>query len=490
MHGFGWYSKSLVSFLFLLATCPLAIQAQTPLTTIDMPQGGRIVYGTVDGITPQVTAMVRILRTMHQSCGERPQIGSVFKMRGTDSAGLFFTVVNHPAGNVQVAGLIIASQSAPGQAALVSDRADRFGQTVNPMLTKLFSVWHPGNVSDAFAPARGDSGAAPSPSAAEPSKSAHTAASAAHAGPAAKLHSVTAPDDSASISVPDGWQLDPHSGHGTIIVTGPRGEVLAANMMRNAVDPSSQWQRNFWRQGGSPPQGSVVYPYHGNLAKAFPDMFQAWRRASGLGPAKLQIDQIKSLPENSNLECVTATGQIDADGKGPQAINDMMCAIPPLDFGGYTIVLWHASLPVALAAEEHDTQLAMIGSYKQNQQVVNRQMAQQAQQKAASDQAIMQNAQQQIDRIHQIGAQATARYNATQAANDAQHASYWAQQDSNARQAQGFTNTFREQTVVRDVQEPDIHATVSNNTAAWLQQSFPSRVEEVPTSQYIKGQDY
>lgn len=489
MRVIGRFSRFLVSFLFLPAIYTFAIQAQTPLTTIDMPQGGRIVYGTVDGVTPQVTAMVRILRIMHQNCGERPQIGNVFKMRGTDSAGLFFTVVNHPAGNVQVAGLIIASQSAPGQAALVSDRADRFGQTVNPMLTKLFSVWHPGNVSDAFAPSQGGGGAAPT-TAVEPSKPAHTAAPAAHAGPAAKLNSVTAPDNSASISIPDGWQLDPRSGRGTIIVTGPRGEVLAANMMHNAVDPTSQWQRNFWRQGGTPPPGSVVYPYHGNLAKAFPDMFQAWRRSNGLGPAKLQIDEIKSLPEKSTMECVTATGQIDADGKGPQAINDMMCAIPPLDFGGYTITLWHASIPVALAAEEHDTQQAMIGSYKENQEVINQQMAQQAQQKAASDHAIMQNAQQQVDRIHQIGAQATARYNATQAANDAQHASYWAQQDNNARQGQGFSNYLLDQTVVRDNQYPDVHATVSNSTATWLQQSFPNRVEEVPTSQYIQSQDY
>ena len=61
------------------------------------------------------------------------------------------------------------------------------------------------------------------------------------------------------------------------------------------------------------------------------------------------------------MECVVATGQIDADGKGPQAMNDMMCAIPPHDFGGYTITLWHASLPLALATEEHDTQEAIIG---------------------------------------------------------------------------------------------------------------------------------
>ena len=57
-------------------------------------------------------------------------------MRGTDSDAVFFTVVNHPQGNKQVAGLVIAAPSGSNQmeAALVSDDAARFGSTVNPML--------------------------------------------------------------------------------------------------------------------------------------------------------------------------------------------------------------------------------------------------------------------------------------------------------------------------------------------------------------------
>ena len=117
-------------------------------------------------------------------------------------------------------------------------------------------------------------------------------------------------------------------------------------------------------------------------------------------------------------------------------------------------------------------------------------MAQQAQQKAASDQAIMRNAQQQINQIHQIGAQATARYNATQATIDAQRASYWAQQDSNAKNGAGFSNYPLDQTVIRDVQDPNTHVTVWNRTADAWQKAYPDRVEEVPTAQYIKGQDY
>ncbi|HXN46696.1 MAG TPA: hypothetical protein VN893_08640, partial [Bryobacteraceae bacterium] len=267
MHiAWRWWG---VSGLLLTA----GAMGQGPLRTIDMPEGGRIVYGTVQGAESQGAAMVAVLRMMHQNCGERPQIGQAFRMRGTDGVGLFFTVINHPAGNVPVAGLILAAGSGPRktEAALLSDSANRFGSTINPMLTKLLSVWHPSGLPG------------PAPAASESSSA------------AARLHTVAASDDSVSLGIPDGWVMDPNSGRGTIIVKGPQGEVLALNMMRNAVDPSSAWQQRFWRQGGSPPPGSIVYPYHGDLVKAFPELFQQWRRAGGQRPARLQIDSIEPM---------------------------------------------------------------------------------------------------------------------------------------------------------------------------------------------------
>jgi len=168
----------------------------------------------------------------------------------------------------------------------------------------------------------------------------------------------------------------------------------------------------------------------------------------------------------------------------------MMCAFDPGQAGFYIVVFNNALIPTTVFDKDHLTAVAMIETFKLNMEVINQQMAAAAQQKEQNDRMIMQNAQQQVDRIHAIGAQATARYNATQAANDAQHASYWAQQDSNARNGQGFSNYQRDQTVVRDAQDPNVHATVSNQTAGWMQQAFPNRVEEVPASQYIAGQDY
>lgn len=467
LHGF------LLSFV--LMSVWLA-SAQTPLTTIDMPQG-RIVYGKVEGADTQGAAMTQILRLMHQNCGEKPQIGKVFKMRGTDSVGLFFTVVNHPAGNVQVAGLIIAAGSGPHQAeaALVSDRADRFGTTINPMLNKLFSVWHP-----AGAPPMNVS----APAGKTPAQPAAPAASA-HAAPAAALHMVSASDGSATIGIPDGWTLDPHSASGTMLMTGPHGEQVYLGMSRMGIDPTHPGNQMIPRL-----PGTLIYPFRGDMTKEFANMFQAWRRANGKPPAPLQVDKIKPMQGGPGSHCAIANGQVDLDGKGMQKFNDNMCASDPGNTGGYTVTFSHMLVPNALAEQERATLNAILASWKVNMEVVNQQVAGAIQQMNANTQAAIRRNQQTVANINQIGANATARYNATQAANDAQHAAWNQSQDNISRNTQGFSNYLLDQTVIRDVQDPNTHVTVWNQAAEAWKKAYPDRIEEVPMAQYINGQDY
>jgi hypothetical protein len=208
----------------------------TPLTTIPTTQGGIIEYGSVAGATTLPAAMANVLSQVHQACGEKPSVGQVFRVKGSNSAGVIFTLVDHAQGNRQLAGMVIAAQTAPNQmeAAVVSDSADRFAQTANPMLQQLYAVWHPGQTQ----PASGTSGS---------SGSASTASTASPASPV-PLHTVTAPDNSASLGVPDGWTLNPQSGQGAIIVKGPNGEQIGMNMNRPAVDPTNPFQVNMARQ--------------------------------------------------------------------------------------------------------------------------------------------------------------------------------------------------------------------------------------------------
>jgi hypothetical protein len=282
------------------------------------------------------------------------------------------------------------------------------------------------------------------------------------------------------------------------MVKSPHGEVFALNLTRNAVDPTSQWQRNFWRQGGKPLPGSIVYPYHGNLVKAFPELFQTWRRAIGQGPAKLEIDKIDQTPPPQGApqgeECVIAHGHLDPDGKGMQTMSDMMCATLPVSWGGYMVILHHSVLPNSLADQQQTTIGAMIASWKLNAQVLNQQMAENMRQKQASDQATMAWGRQAVANINAIGANATARMNATEAANEAQHAGYWAQQDNNARNAQGFSNYLLDQTVVQDNNMYNNgtigHGTAWNATADALVKADPNRFEIVDTPNYWRGIDY
>jgi hypothetical protein len=148
----------------------------------------------------------------------------------------------------------------------------------------------------------------------------------------------------------------------------------------------------------------------------------------------------------------------------------------------------------AQSEREQNTVMAMMQSVKVNQQVMNQQMQRMLAQKRASDQAIRQNAQIQIQNIRNIGAQATARYNATQAAYDAQQAKRDADQDAQARTNQEFSNYLLDQTVVQDNNMYNNgtvgHGTAWNSTADALVKADPDRFEYVEKPNFWQGTDY
>jgi hypothetical protein len=493
MNASKRFSVILSLFIVCISACKAGTPPPTPITTLNTAQGGKISYGTVAGATTQAAAMSKILISMQNTCGEKPQIGKVFQFKGTKTVGVFFTVTDHSKGNKKLAGLVMSAASGPRQveAALLSDDARRFGKTVNPMLQQLLSVWHPGGQSAAS----GSSAGAQSASAGN-----------GHSGPAARLHTVTASDNSASIGIPDGWQLDPHSASSAMILRGPNGETVIFGAMMSAVDPYNPQQVQAVRAGIYRGGGTILYPYHQDLTKAYPDLVQAWRRANNKPPAKLQVDSITPMKEAGN--CVHVKGHIDLDGQGMKSLNDMMCMSPLTQWGAYSINRNTGVMTDAQAAQENNTIIAMAQSLKINQQVMNQQAQQKLAQKQANDQAITRNAQIAVQNIKNIGAQATARYNAQQAANDAQHAGYWAQQNANAaqhsewnegqinnaRNGQGFSNYILDQTVIQgnDIDGSGAvgHATVWNNTAEALVKLDPNRFEIVDTPNYWLGTDF
>jgi hypothetical protein len=484
MRAWGRFSAFLSLSIVCICACKAGTQAPTPQTTINAPQGGKIVYGAVNGATTQAAAMTKLLSTVHAKCGEKPQIGKVFQFRGTNSVGVFFTVTDHPEGNIPLAGMVIAAATGPNQVegAMLYDVASRFGTTVNPMLQQLSSVWHPGGA-----------GAASGSPAGATTASAAGSATGGKAAPAAALHKVTLPDNTASVGLPDGWKVVPGCAGGTMSITGLHGEVVDLNLSPTAVDPNNSLVRQVGvnRLVANYKGKVVVYPSNADLAKAFPDIWQQVRRINGVCPANIQIDHSEQIPAPQGERCVHVTGHLtDNDGKGPYEMNSTMCMGAPGQGGLYVLSFFHSVVPNAFANQDRATVTAVFASFQVNTALINKQVAATtAPVIAAMNKQVEAQAAQYINNIHQIGQQTTARINASEGANSAEQASWNAGQDANARNVQGFSNYLLDQTVVQN-NDTGGHSTDWNSTADALVKANPDRFQYVGTPNYIKGTDF
>jgi hypothetical protein len=465
--------------IFLLTACSRS-SSPAPLKTIDTPQGGKIVYGVVDGADSQAAAMASILRSVSNSCGERPRVGKVFRVRGSHSDAVFFTVVNHPAGDRRVAGMIIASQTDPSrvEAAMVSDEASRFGSTVNVMLQQLFGVWRPGERSTA--------GATVSNSAPE-----------ANAGPATRMpsmHRVVLADNTASVDIPPGWSVDPRAGGGGMFVFGPRGERVHINMWVGADDPYGPGIMRMRQMHIMPNPQRVLFPVNSDLARGYPEIFQRIRATNGMRPADLRIARAESVQAARGMRCIMAFGQMDPDGNGMRDWIDMLCATPPNQYGSYNFQSSGGLLPLGSSDQDRATVFAIINSFQINMPLVKQRADAQAAPHLAAmrrnyesqQQQLLARNQQIVNNIKQIGANATARYNATQAANEAQHRAWREGQNVNSANVQNFSNYLLDQSVVRD-NYGNTHSTEWNQTADTLVRANPNRYEIVNNPNYWQG---
>lgn len=457
------FSMAAIAFtmlVLLFAGAGSPARAQTQLKTIENPEGGTIVYGQVDGANSQAAAMGAVLRSVHNNCGAKPQVGKLFRVRNTNSVAVFFTVVNRTQGNKPVAGLLIATEVASNhiEAALVTDDAARFGSTVNPMLTKLFSVWHAAGAGAASGPAAGEH-------------------SAGRSAPPATLRMVRAPDNSAMVGIPDGWTLKGNGG--TVMVVDPNYNVIInLNLCRWATNPYGGYRN----APGS--YEKIIYPSNVEPVRGFPGLLREFWRANG-NRIDFRIARSEQVPAPPGQRCVHAIGRgligvQNAAEKDLFEMETLLCTTAPNAMGDYMVSLSLSSIAPNFADKWRATVGAIFASFQVNEAVV----AQEAHAIAAPA----------IAAIHQIGRDAAARYAATDAANDAQHAGYWAQQDSNARRGHAFSNYLLDQTVIQDNNMYGNgtvgHGTAWNSTADALVRSNPGRYEIVQTPNFWKGVDY
>ncbi|MGD0346690.1 MAG: hypothetical protein ABSA85_08040 [Terracidiphilus sp.] len=473
-------SKAFFLFLLLFALTLMACQSGKPpnvvsgtvgspiqpatFSVLPAAQGEIIEYGAVKGANSLAAAMGGILKQVDQGCGEKPSVGQVFRVQGSTSVAVFFTVVDHAQANRQLAGMVIAVQGGSNdfEAGLVADSADRFARTANPMMQQLFGSWSPG--ASPAAPAGGQPAVA------------------------AALHTITTQDRTASAGIPDGWTMFPGSHEGLILLTGPKGEHIILNQFLLAWDPTAPggiYQQIKQRPMMQLPKNTVFYPFNVDMAKSFADVWQAMLKGEGQPSQPIQIASAQNLPTSNGMKCVHVTGQLNPGaslnpGGGMQAFNMTICADPG-QAGQFAYHIFEGLLPNSIAAQESATELAIMNSFQVDQalldQIVNAEMApilkQEQQNYNQMEQSLISRSEQIVNQIHQIGQQATQRMNATE--------------DSEARNDAGFDNYLLDQSVVSNGSG---HQTDWNSEAYALVQSNPGKYQIVDTPNYWQGVDY
>ena len=249
-------------------------------------------------------------------------------------------------------------------------------------------------------------------------------------------------------------------------------------------------------------RGYVYYPSNVDLARSVPDIWQRHGATTGLGPAQLQVDHAEPVQAPQGQTCVNATGQTNPVGQGMVEFNAMLCRTSPDQYGDYAFFLSQYQITLGSSDQERTTAAAIMGSYQVNMQLVQARANAQAapviaamkQNWQAQQQSLISASQQAVANIHQIGATATARMNATESANQQQRAGFDQQENNISRQGQGFSNYLLDQSVVQNNNMYGNgtvgHATVWNSQADAMVKSNPNRYEIVNTPNYWKGTDF
>jgi hypothetical protein len=171
--------------------------------------------------------------------------------------------------------------------------------------------------------------------------------------------------------------------------------------------------------------------------------------------------------------------------------------VNPAHQGLYSFLDSSVEFPLSEAGQMNAIAPAILSSFQVNMALITQRATAQsapfiahlkqvdAQQRQAT-QAFTANA---INKIHAIGATATARMNATEAANSSEQASWNAGQKANAQNAQGFSNYLLDQNVVQN-NNTGGHSTQWNSAADAMVKSNPSKYSYVSNSNLIPGEDF
>lgn len=430
--------------------------ANAAITTVNT-RAGEINYGKVDGQSTESGAMGAMLKSLHTQYGDRPQVGRLFQVRGTQSVAAFFSITKRTLGGGQLAGMIIVTKVGENrvEAGVISGDAAHFGTNYNSLTKTLMTAWHP---FEGAAAATQSSGAI------------------------APLRKYTTPDRTASVDLPEGWKVLQGSGGGTIEALGPDGEsaelglaFLGSDLNNPNVRRTYQTVQNGGLRNTSYANG-IYYALNNDMARMRIELFQAFRRKRNLPPVAVQITAAAPVQSPPRQRCAHFSGTGTSEEGKSVEFDEIFCISAPTPAAGIFMVTTTGTyVPTELAAKERPTMGAVLSSFSVDGAEVQRQAGRYA---APA-----------IEAIHAIGQRAAAQAAAAHARNDAWNSSVYKRWDDLDKRSKEFSNYQLGYSVIRDV-DNQYHGTFWNEDAELLVKSNPDRFEYVNAPDFWKGIDY
>ena len=464
--GRSYLSLIALPALLLVSTAAGAsAPSSDSLKMIANPGGGEVVYGPLTELHATSGAMVFMLKQVHGHFGEKPTLGKFFRTNDSDSTAVFFNVTDRLRGNKPIAGLVIVSvpKSGVATAAVLYDEAARFAKTEPAMMKSLNAAWHDAatngrqNTSESSASVGANDGTRPQP-----------------------LHTATAGDRSASIGLPEGWQLTQVAG-GSLRAEGPNGEAVFLGMLFQGIRDPSSMQRGYMNGGNG-----LVASLNGDLFTAYASIMNQMRQARGLGPVTYKLLQEQPVSAPGEGRVILAMMELDIhDGKGPRTGSVRLGAVYFNGAPTWALSVNGSQAPKTVATQVAPTIKAMVASYSTNAAVIG------AEQRTA------------MNRVQADAAAAAAQGKALDARREASNSSFDAHMQSIDRTNAGFNShsddidrsskVFQDyqldRSVVRDNDYSE-RGTVSNNYADALVKANPDRFQIIQNQDLIRGQDY
>jgi hypothetical protein len=186
--------------------------------------------------------------------------------------------------------------------------------------------------------------------------------------PAIQLQPYTAPDQSASAGVPQGWKVA--RGDQTVIqITGPQGETIFLGS--TAIARNTAFQLGQRSSGGI----DISMPYSATLAQKLTLIIENGAAVQGKQPPQMSITSATPLQLPPVLgQCGRFLGSFTGD-QGAMKFVAAMCSLPLDSAGFYKNIILMAQAPAAIAAQDAPIAIAVFRSYRIPPAMLQRKLA-------------------------------------------------------------------------------------------------------------------